>query len=60
MTLRAYVFPKLRTTKDVVKDMSKNPGLRTTSPVNMLKDPKYLCNLPDGTFIIFFQHSGEN
>ena len=45
MTLRAYVFPKLRTMKDVVKDMSKNPGLRTTSTVNMLKDPKYLCNL---------------
>ena len=28
MTLRAYVFPKLRTTKDVLKEMSKRSRLR--------------------------------
>ena len=28
MTLMAYVFPKLPTTKDVLRKMSKNSGLR--------------------------------
>ena len=28
MTLIAYVFPKLPTTKDVLREMSKNSGLR--------------------------------
>ena len=29
MTLRAYLFPKLRTAKDVVRQMSKNPCFTT-------------------------------
>ena len=29
MTLIAYVFPKLRTVKDMVRQISKNPHFRT-------------------------------
>ena len=29
MTLIAYLFPKLRTAKDVIRKMSKNPCFRT-------------------------------
>ena len=39
-------------------------SLKSTVPehplkVNMLKDPKYLCNLHESTFIIFFHHCSD-
>ena len=54
MTFIAYVFPILRTGKDVVRAMSISP-LPEEDPVisNMVNGHKHCWNLPDSTFIIF-------
>ena len=51
----ANVFLKLQTVKDLVRPLSKRRRF-----TNMLKHPKYLWNLHESAFIMFFHHSEEN
>ena len=54
MTLLVDGFPKLQTLKDVVRQMSKDTRLRTSSTANMLEGRKHCRNVHDITFIILF------
>ena len=60
MTLVPYVFPKVQTLKDLIRQMSKNPILEHPSTVNMLENPKHLSNLPESTFLRFLHDCGRN
>ena len=45
MTLKAYVFTKLQTAKEAVKQMFRKPLLVHCSTVNMLKGPKHFVEI---------------
>ena len=53
----AYAFSKLQTVKILAGPLSKNRVSEDALNVNMWKYPKYLRNLHQSTFIIFFHHS---
>ena len=55
------VFPKLKTAKDVVRTLSKNPFSEDPLIVNVLKCVPNTCEiLHESTFIMFFHHSEGN
>ena len=53
----ANLFPKLNTVTTWVDLSLKTPVSEHPLGVNMWKGPKYLWNLHETTFIIFFDHS---
>ena len=53
MIIKANVFPNLQT----VKNCLKSAVLEHALTVNMWKRPKYLWNLHESAFILFFHHS---
>ena len=53
MTLTAYVYPKLQTAKDLVRQTLKSPVPEHPSIDNTLKGPKNCCNLQDSTFMSY-------
>ena len=55
MTLRAYVFPKLKTAKDVVRKVSEKPGSRLPFNSQHGKEPQTLLKSARPHFFqIFF------
>ena len=59
MPLIAYAFPKLKTVKNVVRQMSKNSRFRRPFDKQHGKRSKHCWNLYDNTFIIFIDLSEE-
>ena len=55
MHLQNYRLPKTRLDKFL-----KNPALEHHSTSNMVNRHKHCCNLDDGTFTIFIDHSEQN
>ena len=53
MTLRADLFPKLRTPENVVRYMSKSPVSKDPSTGNMVNGLKHCCDLENSTVTIF-------
>ena len=60
MTLTADFFPKLRTPKNVVGYMSKNPVSKDPLRGNMVNRLKHCCDLNNSTVTIFIDHFGGN
>ena len=58
MAVIAYVFPKLQTAKDVVRQIFKKSRFR--AHFNMLKGPKIWWNLHGSTFIIYLNQSDKS
>ena len=56
ITLLAYVFPKLQTGRDVVRNSLRSPFSEQPRIVNILKAPKHYQNQRDSSFLIIFQH----
>ena len=54
MIVIANVFPKLQTVKNFVRTFSKKHGFRQHFDSEHVKASKYLQNLHESTFIIFF------
>ena len=54
MIVIANVFPKLETVKIFVRAASKSAASEQALTVNMWKRPKYLWNLNDSAFVMFF------
>ena len=52
MTLIAYAFPTLRTSKDLIRKMSKKPEFRTSFDSQHLKGPQTLLKAP----LLHFYH----
>ena len=60
MTLRAYVFTKLQTVQDVVKQRSKTPSFRTLFDSQHLKGCQTLPKSAQQHFYHIFHHSEKN
>ena len=62
MTLRADLFPKLRTPQIVARYMSKKSGPLSKDPLldNMLNGFKHCCDLENSTVAIFTDHLEGN
>ena len=60
MTLIGDVFPKFSSPKKVIRSISEKSNSECPSTKNMVNGKKHCCNLGDGTFIIFIDHSEHN
>ena len=60
MTLTPEAFLKLRTSKNMVKEMSKNSGFRLPSTSNMANGTKHCWNLKSNIFPIIIDHCESN
>ena len=60
VTLRDFLFPKLRTPKTWSDKFLKSPILEDPSTRNMVNVPKHCWNLHHSTFIIFIDHYQVN
>ena len=60
MIVIANVFPILQTIKNLLRSLSKKGYWEQALTVNMWKCPKYLQNLHETTFIMFFHHFERN
>ena len=49
MTLKAQIFPKLRTAKNMDRSISKSPDSRDPSQANMVNGKKHCSNLNGST-----------
>ena len=56
----ANVFPKLRTPKNAVRQMSKKCRYRVPFKNNMVNAPERSSNLNDGSFITFIDYCEKN
>ena len=55
-TLKAFLFPKLRTLKTWLDKCLKRPILENPSASNIVNLPKHCWNQHNGSFIIFIDH----
>ena len=60
MTLKAYVFPKLQTAKELSGRMSKKSCSKTPFDSQHVEDSKQLRNQHDSIFIILFHRYEGN
>ena len=56
MTLIADFFPTFRTSKNVIRQLSKRSCLKNRSKSNMVNQCKHSWNLDDSIFIKFIDH----
>ena len=60
MTVIACILSKIKTAKNVVRQMSKNPPFRTPFNSQHYKSPKHLRNLHESNFVRVLHHYEEN
>ena len=60
MTFIAYVFRKLLTAKDVLRQMSKSPFSEDPSTGDIVKEAKHCKNMVTSIFNIFNDHCEGN
>ena len=60
MTLIAYIYRKLQTANDVVREVSKKSHLRKPFDKRYGKQRKYCWNIHNSSYIIFIDHYESN
>ena len=60
MTRIADLIPKIWTPKNVLRYLSKKSPFKGPLTGNMVKGPKYYCNMNDSTATLFIAYSEGN
>ena len=60
MTRIADLIPKIWTPKNVLRYLSKKSTFKGSLTGNMVKEPKYYCNMNDSTATLFIAYSEGN